>query len=83
MTSCTCNIDPPNELFCHVHRDAPFSGTPKPALEEMDRLVADWVNSPQGQRELAATQRDARAAADKVLRDAVVTSEQLREPCTL
>jgi hypothetical protein len=52
-------------------------------LAEMDKLVADWVNSPKGQRELKAAEKAARAAADQVMSDARVTPEQMRRPCTI
>lgn len=52
-------------------------------LKEMDQLVADWVNSPKGQRKLKAMEKAARAAADQVMRDAAVTPEQMRRPCTI
>lgn len=52
-------------------------------LEEMDKLVAEWVNSPKGRRELEETKKAARAASDRVRRDATVTPEQMREPVTI
>lgn len=52
-------------------------------LEEMYKIVAEWASSPEGQRELKATCESARAAAERVKRDAAVTPEQLRMPCTI
>jgi hypothetical protein len=52
-------------------------------LADMERLVAGWVASPSGKRELAAIERAARAAADGVIDDARVDPEQLRQPVTL
>lgn len=52
-------------------------------LAEMDRLVADWVSSPEGEKELLKIQRAARQAADQVMSDAKVDPEQLRRAVTL
>jgi hypothetical protein len=52
-------------------------------LAEMDRLVAVWVASPDGQKKLAAAARAAEAAADQVMSDAKVDPEQLRRAVTL
>lgn len=52
-------------------------------LAEMDRLVAAWVSSPEGQRKLDAAERAAQAAADQVMSDAKVDPEQLRRAVTL
>ena len=52
-------------------------------LEQMDRLVAEWVQSAEGKEQLQATQESARKAAEKVISDAMVDAEQLRQAVTL
>jgi hypothetical protein len=52
-------------------------------LEQMDRLVAAWVESPEGKTQLRAIQELARKSADKVISDAKVDAEQLRQTVTL
>lgn len=51
-------------------------------LEEMERRVDDWVNSPEGKRALDAAGIAARKAAEKVLKDARVDPAQMRIPCS-
>jgi len=52
-------------------------------LEQMDHLVAEWVQSAEGKEQLQATQESARKAAEKVISDAMVDAEQLRQAVTL
>lgn len=52
-------------------------------LEEMQRKVAEWADSPRGKAELEETARTAKAAGQKVLDDARVEPEQLRRPMTI
>lgn len=52
-------------------------------LQEMDRLVAAWAASPEGKKQLKATERSARAAGEKVISDAKVDAAQLRQAVTL
>jgi hypothetical protein len=52
-------------------------------LADMERLVAGWVDSQYGRRQLTAIERAARAAADGVIDDARVDPAQLRQPVTL
>lgn len=50
-------------------------------LEQLDRMVADWVK--QNPQRLAETAKRAKAASQQVLDDARVTTEQLRRPTTI
>jgi len=53
------------------------------SLEEMDRRVAEWVNSPEGQAQLVATRDAARRESEKIREAMRVDPKTLREPMTI
>jgi hypothetical protein len=53
------------------------------SITEMEKRVEDWVASREGAEQLSATRESARAAAERVLSDAQIEPEQLRQAITV